>query len=150
MPVGHIFRRGTPALLASAEITNWGLSFQEEGAPPIGNADEAYLAQFNALYREDTQEKVLYLTFDAGYENGCTASILDTLQKHQVPATFFLVGNYLETCPDLVCRMVEEGHTVGNHTYSHPDMSAISTEEALNRSWKRTRRFTKRSPGRIW
>ena len=57
--------------------------------------------------------------------------ILDALKKHNVPATFFLVGNYLETQPDLVCRMVEEGHTVGNHTYTHPDMSAIATEEAF-------------------
>ena len=71
---------------------------------------------------------MLYLTFDAGFENGCTAPILDALKKHKVPATFFLVGNYLETQPDLVRRMVEEGHTVGNHTYSHPDMSAIADE----------------------
>ncbi len=116
---------------ASAEITNWGLSFPEEGQPPAGNADSAYLAQYNALYRAETQEKVLYLTFDAGYENGCTGEILDALQKHQVPATFFLVGNYLETQPDLVRRMVEEGHTVGNHTYSHPDMSAIADEASF-------------------
>ena len=105
------------------------------------------MAQFNALYREDTQEKVLYLTFDAGYENGCTASILDTLQKHQVPATFFLVGNYLETCPDLVCRMVEEGHTVGNHTYSHPDMSAISTEEAFKQELEKNEALYKEITG---
>lgn len=121
---------GTPrAVPASAEITNWGLSFQEEGQPPIGNADSEYLAQFNALYRVPTEEKILYLTFDAGYENGNTEKILDALKAHQVPATFFLVGNYLETQPELVCRMVEEGHTVGNHTYSHPDMSAIAQEE---------------------
>lgn len=116
------------AVMASAEVTNWGLRFGEEGQPPLGNADEAYLAQYNALFRADTEEKVLYLTFDAGFENGCTAPILDALKKHNVPATFFLVGNYLETQPDLVRRMVEEGHTVGNHTYSHPDMSAIADE----------------------
>ena len=74
------------------------------------------------------KRQVLYLTFDAGFENGCTAPILDALKKHNVPTTFFLVGNYLETQPDLVRRMVEEGHTVGNHTYSHPDMSAIADE----------------------
>jgi len=56
---------------------------------------------------------------------------LDTLKKHDVPAAFFLVGNYLETAPDLVRRMVAEGHTVGNHTYHHPDMSAIGTREAF-------------------
>ena len=115
------------AVMASAEVTNWGLRFGER-ATPTGNADEAYLAQYNALFRADTEEKVLYLTFDAGFENGCTAPILDALKKHNVPATFFLVGNYLETQPDLVRRMVEEGHTVGNHTYSHPDMSAIADE----------------------
>ena len=54
------------AVAASAEITNWGLSFQREGEPPVGNADSAFLAQYNALYRVDTEEKVLYLTFDAG------------------------------------------------------------------------------------
>lgn len=123
-------RRGG-AVPASAEVTNWGLSFQQEGEPPVGNASSQYLAQYNALYRAEIQEKVLYLTFDAGYENGCTGEILDALQKHQVPATFFLVGNYLETQPDLVRRMVEEGHTVGNHTYSHPDMSAIADEASF-------------------
>ena len=108
-----------------------GLSFQQEGEPPVGNASSQYLAQYNALFRADTEEKVLYLTFDAGFENGCTAPILDALKKHNVPATFFLVGNYLETQPDLVRRMVEEGHTVGNHTYSHPDMSAIADAESF-------------------
>lgn len=125
------------AVTASAEITNWGLSFQQEGEPPVGNADSAFLAQYNALYRADTEEKVLYLTFDAGYENGCTAQILDTLKRHSVPATFFLVGNYLETHPELVCRMVEEGHTVGNHTYSHPDMSAIADEASFQAELQR-------------
>ena len=112
---------------------NWGLSFQEEGKPPIGNASPEYLAAFDTHYVCETEEKVLYLTFDAGYENGYTAPILDTLKKHQVPAAFFLVGNYLETSPDLVKRMVEEGHIVGNHTYHHPDMSQISAKEAFQK-----------------
>ena len=114
------------ALPASADTTNWGLSFQQEGQPPVGNATAEFLDQYGALYRVVTEEKVLYLTFDAGYENGNTEAILDALKKHGAKATFFLVGNYLETQPDLVRRMVEEGHTVGNHTYSHPDMSAIA------------------------
>ena len=99
---------------------NWGLSFQQEGKPPVANASADYLKQFHAYYAAQTAEKVLYLTFDAGYENGNTPAILDALKKHQAPAAFFLVGNYLETSPDLVKRMVEEGHTVGNHTYHHP------------------------------
>jgi len=110
---------------------NWGLSFQEEGAPPVGNATADYLAKYNAYYMEETDEKVIYLTFDAGYENGYTEKILDVLKKHEVTAAFFVVGNYLETSPDIVKRMVAEGHVVGNHTYSHPDMSEIASEEAF-------------------
>ena len=105
---------------------SWGLSFQQDGAPPVGNAASHALEKYDAAYLGDVEEPVIYLTFDAGYENGLTDQILDTLQKHQVPATFFLVGNYMETEPDLVRRMVEEGHIVGNHTYHHSDMTSIT------------------------
>ena len=118
---------GIGILLAdTVQAGSWGLSFRTEGQSPIGPANGATLARYDAAYLGNTNEKVLYLTFDAGYENGCTAKILDILQKHNVPAAFFLVGNYLETNPDLVRRMVVEGHTVGNHTMHHPDMSKIS------------------------
>lgn len=110
---------------------NWGLSFQEEGMAPVANASAEYLAKYNGYYAEDTDKKVLYITFDAGYENGNTAKILDVLKKHKVKAAFFLVGNYIESSPELVKRMVKEGHIVGNHTYTHPDMSEISTPESF-------------------
>lgn len=116
------------SMSASAD-GNWGLSFQTEGSVPTGNASAEYLAKYDGYYAEATDKKVLYLTFDAGYENGYTAKILDVLKKHQVSAAFFLVGNYIESSPQLVKRMVQEGHVVGNHTYTHPDMSAIATEE---------------------
>ena len=105
---------------------SWGLSFRQEGMPPIGNAGADQLKQYDAAYIGDTSEKVLYLTFDAGYENGCTARILDTLKAHNVPAAFFLVGNYMEKNADLVRRMVEEGHIVANHTMHHYDMSKLT------------------------
>lgn len=124
-------RRERAAVETAGEITNWGLSFQQEGEPPVANATSEYLAQFDGVYCMPTDEKVLYITFDAGFENGNTGVILDALKKHNVKATFFLVGNYLETQPDLVRRMVEDGHTVGNHTYSHPDMSAIGDKESF-------------------
>lgn len=117
-----------PSVSTAANAGNWGLSFQQQGQPPVGNATAAELAQYNAYYVGDTAKPVIYLTFDAGYENGYTAPILDALKKHGVPATFFVVGHYLESAPDMVRRMVAEGHTVGNHTYHHPDMSAIATE----------------------
>ena len=119
------------AVATAAAASNWGLSFQQEGQPPVGNASAQQLAQFGAYYVGDTAKKTIYLTFDAGYENGYTPAILDALKKHGVRATFFVVGHYLETAPDLVKRMVEEGHTVGNHTYHHPDMSAIANEAAF-------------------
>ena len=115
------------------ETASWGLSFRSSGQAPIGTANSAALGQYDAAYLGDAKEKVLYLTFDAGYENGCTAKILDVLQKHQVPAAFFLVGNYLEKNGDLVRRMVAEGHIVGNHTMHHPDMSKISDKAAFSK-----------------
>ncbi len=111
----------------------WGLSFRQEGTAPIGTADAHALKQYDAAYLGDTSEKVIYLTFDAGYENGCTEKILDALKKHNVPAAFFLVGNYIEKNADLVRRMVDEGHIVGNHTMHHPDMSRIAEKEAFSK-----------------
>ncbi|MCD7739179.1 MAG: polysaccharide deacetylase family protein [Lachnospiraceae bacterium] len=117
----------TNASVISQETTvNWGLGFGASGEKPTGMATIEELAQYNAYFMSDTEEKILYLTFDCGYENGNTEAILDALKKHNAPATFFVVGYFLESAPDLVRRMVEEGHTVGNHTYNHPDMSQIS------------------------
>ena len=112
---------------------SWGLSFRQEGAPPIGTAGADQLGRYDAAYLGDTSEKVLYLTFDAGYENGCTEKILDTLKKHNAKAAFFLVGNYIQRNADLVRRMVQEGHTVGNHTMHHPDMSKLSDFNAFSK-----------------
>ena len=118
---------------ASTQSTSWGLSFQEEGKRPVGNATIDDLKQYNAYYAKDTDEKILYLTFDAGYENGNTPAILDALKKHQAPAVFFAVGNFIKDNPDLIKRIVSEGHIVGNHTMTHPDMSQISSMEAFQK-----------------
>ena len=111
----------------------WGLSFRTEGQTPVGTADSATLYRYDAFYVGNTSEKVLYLTFDAGYENGYTAKILDILKKHNVPAAFFLVGNYIEKNPDLVRRMAGEGHIVGNHTMHHYDMQKITDPKAFQK-----------------
>ena len=111
------------------ETQNWGLGFGPEGTKPTGNSTIAELKEYNAYYVADTEEKIIYLTFDCGYENGNTEAILDALKNHNVQAAFFVVGHYLESAPDIVKRMVQEGHTVGNHTYHHPDMSSISNVE---------------------
>lgn len=118
---------------ASVQSASWGLSFQEEGKRPAGNATIDDLKQYNAYYASDTDEKILYLTFDAGYENGNTPAILDALKKHQAPAVFFAVGNFIKDNPDLIKRMITEGHIVGNHTMTHPDMSQISSMESFQK-----------------
>ena len=114
-----------------ASAANWGLSFPTEGQPPTGNATVEDLAQYDAYYLGDTGQKVIYLTFDCGYENGCTEKILDALKKHNAPAAFFVVGHMIESAPDIVRRMAAEGHIVGNHTFHHPDMSSISEQTAF-------------------
>lgn len=113
---------------ASASI-NWGLSFQEEGQPPAGNASKEELAKYDAYFIGDEGSKDIYLTFDAGYENGYMEEILDVLKEKKVPAAFFVVGTYINDNPELIRRMASEGHIVGNHTMSHPDMAAISGRE---------------------
>ena len=121
------------ALPSSSQSSNWGLSFQEEGKRPVGNATIEELSRYDAFYAENTEEKKIYLTFDAGYENGNTPAILDALKKHEAPATFFVVGNFISENQELIKRMETEGHIVGNHTMTHPDMSKISTQESFQK-----------------
>ncbi|KAI3347096.1 delta-lactam-biosynthetic de-N-acetylase [Clostridium botulinum] len=84
-----------------------------------------FLKENDACYLGDTSKKVIYLTFDEGYENGNTGKILDTLKKLNVPAAFFVVRPYIDTEPDLIKRMVDEGHLVCNHSSHHPSMASI-------------------------
>ena len=121
---------GEPVIL---KTENWGLGFGKEGQKPTGNATAAEMAKYNAYFCAEGEEKILYLTFDCGYENGNTEPILDALKKHNAPATFFVVGHFLESAPDIVKRMVEDGHTVGNHTYHHLDMSKLSDKSSFKK-----------------
>ena len=118
---------------SAIQTGSWGLSFRQEGVAPLGSAGQDQLKQYDAAYLGNGEEKVLYLTFDAGYENGFTGAILDSLKKHEAKASFFLVGGYIQKNADLVRRMVREGHTVGNHTMHHKNMSQIA-EPAVFRS----------------
>ena len=116
-----------------ASAGNWGLSYPNPGQAPVGNVSQEELSKYSAYYLGDTAQKVIYLTFDCGYENGNTEKILDALKKHNAPAAFFVVGHMIESAPDVVKRMAAEGHIVGNHTFHHPDMSAISDQAAFQK-----------------
>ena len=132
---------------ARAETEDWGLGFQTPGQKPTGNASPQALLAHNAYFVGDGEEKVLYLTFDAGYENGFTDAILDVLKEAQVPAAFFLVGTYIRDYPELVRRMAAEGHIVGNHTMHHPDMSAISEQDAFAAELAETESYYRQATG---
>ena len=126
---------------------NWGLGFGTEGTQPTGTASAEELKEYNAYYVGDAEEKKIYLTFDCGYENGNSSAILDALKKHNAPATFFVVGHFLESAPEMVKRMVEDGHTVGNHTYHHYDMSKISDSAVFRKEMDDVRTLFQETTG---
>ena len=121
--------RQRESVAASAGVTNWGLSFQQEGQPPTANATADYLAQFDSVYCVPTEEKILYLTFDAGFENGNTEKILDALKKHGAKATFFLVGDWVDRYPESVKALHDAGMEVMNHSDDHAHFSKLSAQE---------------------
>lgn len=126
-------------MTALAKEGNWGLGgYGASGEKPTGNVTAEKLAENNAYYIGTGDDKIIYLTFDAGYDNGYTEGILDVLKETKVPAAFFLVGTYIRDYPELVKRMVQEGHIVGNHTMHHPNMSALSNIDAFKKELEET------------
>lgn len=118
----------------STKKTGWGLGLNKNHTTPSGSYPYSgfKLKNYNALYVGNTKEKVMYFTFDCGYENGNTAAILDTLKKNDIKAIFFVTKYFVESQPKLVKRMKKEGHLVGNHTCSHPSLPTKSTESIKN------------------
>lgn len=125
---------------------HWGFKKgHNEQQADAGAAYDALLEKYSAFYKGNPNEKILYLTFDNGYENGYTEQVLDVLKKEKVPATFFVTGHYLESAPDLAKRMVADGHIIGNHSWSHPDMTQIDDgkiKEELEKVSKKTEQLT--------
>jgi len=114
----------------SNRILRWGITRRPNNEIPAADPGAPeLLKKYGGVYLGDTSKKVIYLTFDEGYENGYTPMILDTLRDNQVKAIFFITGPYLNKHQDLVRRMVEEGHIVGNHTIHHPSLPELSDRE---------------------
>lgn len=129
--VGFVFN----PFSAKADEFHWGFKKATGGIQPsAGAALDSMLDKHGAIYKGKPDEKIVYLTFDNGYENGYTESILDTLKKEDAPATFFLTGHYLKSALPLVKRMIAEGHGIGNHTYGHPNLSNLS-EQRMEEEW---------------
>ena len=115
------------ALVGYNDRKSWWFSRNKTNMPPSAQYD-INISQYGAYYLGDVSKPVIYLTFDEGYENGCTEQILDTLKKNDVKAAFFVTESYIKSEPELVKRMVDEGHVVGNHSSTHPDFTTISDE----------------------
>lgn len=115
---------------ADNRLLRWGISRRPDNLPPKADPGAPELLEkYGAVWIGDTRKSIIYLTFDEGYENGYTPMILDTLAKHEVKAIFFITGPYLKEHQDLVRRMVEEGHTVGNHTIHHPSLPSLDDRQ---------------------
>lgn len=110
---------------------HFGFKRSKNGSLPSIDQEgfKSMVEKHDAIFLGDTNTKELYLTFDNGYENGYTPKILDVLKEKQAPAVFFVTGHFVNDQSDLVKRMVDEGHLVGNHSWSHPDMTQISDEQ---------------------
>ncbi len=127
----------------------WGIRRQPDNKTPIADpgANEI-LTKYKGKYVGDTSQKTIFLTFDEGYENGYTGQILDVLKANNVKAAFFITGPYLKEHQDLVRRMVDEGHTIGNHTIHHPSLAEIGEaqieEEVLGLDRAFSEKFGKR------
>lgn len=112
----------------SNKLLRWGISRRDGNQTPAADPGAPQLlSKYGAVYLGDTSKKNIYLTFDEGYENGFTPDILDVLRDNCVKAIFFITGPYLKDHQDLVRRMVEEGHEVGNHTIHHPSLPEIDS-----------------------
>lgn len=115
----------------NGEKIAYGMGNETDSANrPLGaiNAQSKY-GENGALFIGDEKDKRIWLTFDEGYENGYTPKILDTLRDKGVKAVFFVTYDYAEKNPELIRRMIDEGHTVGNHTWSHPSLPECSADE---------------------
>lgn len=129
--IGLLFSAGMP-LYTEANGFGWGYKKNTDHQVPDIGSYQQLLDEYGAYYADLSGEKNIYLTFDNGYEEGYTSDVLDVLKENKVPATFFVTGHYVDTEPELICRMADEGHIIGNHSYHHPDFSVL-TKDAMQK-----------------
>lgn len=135
---------------ASPEL-NWYCKREKDHKTPLMPPEFSFISELNAYSYDklhtsyNEEEKVIYLTFDAGYENGNVAKTLDVLKEENVTAAFFILGNLIERNTDLVLRMANEGHLVCNHTYSHKSMTSMNEEELLSELKKLEDTYTEKT-----
>lgn len=113
-----------------SKTIRWGIKRAKDNKQPdLGKKNKQILEKNGGICLGKDGRKIIYLTFDEGYEAGYTEKILNTLKENNVKATFFITSHYLNTASKLVERMIKEGHCVGNHTCSHPSLPQITDEQ---------------------
>ena len=126
---GQMVSTATNVGLSNVKI-EWGIKRNDNHEQPdLGSKNKELISKYNGIAMGNKEKNYIYLTFDAGYEAGYTEKILDTLKANNVQGTFFITAHYVNTAPDLVKRMIDEGHIIGNHTVNHKSMPSLSDEE---------------------
>ena len=124
-----LIETGVGLELSNTKI-EWGIKRGVNGEQPdLGSKNRSLIEKYNGMAMGNKNSKNIYVTFDLGYEAGYTAKILDVLKENNVPAAFFITAHYVNTASDLVQRMIDEGHIIGNHTVNHKSMPSISDTE---------------------
>lgn len=137
---------------AEAKAYSWYCVRNKEHKQPRLDSQISFIEKYNGYYvdkkHSDTNsEKVIYLTFDAGYENGNIEKILNTLKEENVQAAFFVLGNLILKNPELISRMLEDGHIVCNHTSKHPDVTKFSNIEDFKNELDKLEKIYKETTG---
>lgn len=135
--IGIISTTKETKLVSAKEVSNrtiaWGIKREKDHKQPdVGIQNKKVLDENNGICLGNNQEKIVYLTFDEGYEAGYTEKILAVLKQNNVKATFFITAHYLNSKPELVKKMIDEGHIVGNHTVNHKSMPTLTNEQIKN------------------
>ena len=122
-----------PVIEANAVENYWYVKRNKEHKQPVCDSNLTYIEDYDGFYidkncGDDSEEKVIYLTFDAGYENGNVEKIIDVLDKEGIKGSFFILGNLIDRAPELVKRMSDNGHLVCNHTVNHKNLVGASED----------------------
>lgn len=121
---------GTSIDNLSTKKIEWGIKRNDNHQQPdLGSTNKKILDEYNGISIGNSESKRVYLTFDEGYEAGYTEKILEVLKQNEVKACFFITAHYVNTQPDLVQKMIDEGHIIGNHTVNHKSMPSLNLEE---------------------
>ncbi len=125
----------TSSQILSSKKIGWGIKrSNNHEQPDLGATNKRIIEEFDGMAMGSKEKKYVYLTFDVGYEGGYTEQILDTLKENNVKAAFFITGQFVKTSPDVIQRMIDEGHTIGNHTVNHkclPECSEETTKDEI-------------------